>query len=789
MKTIRSRILLSFCVLLVGFGAVFAILHYLNLRAEIIGGFDERLRIQANAIASLIDVADHESLHEAPQMDGETYRRLYGQINGLKTRNGLAYIFTIRPRGDGWVYVIDSGEGDDHLAIGTVYNEGRPLDPDERAALEGPTVVSGIYTSRYGTFKSAYTPLRDTGGTIVGLLVVDIEASSIRATLRRGILTLAGILAGLLLLSILAAGVVSDSITRPLYRLAHRADRVARGELETPLGIRRRDEIGTLSRAFDAMLVRLKSMIAEKEAAARKLERFNASLEELVDQRTRDLADSEARFRFLTEQALVGIYLIQDGLFRYVNPTVEKITGHRVDELIGAPVSRIIHPDDLEAFSEQMRARLSGEVDESHYVLRLMNRDDTHTTVEVFGARIDFEGRPAIYGTAVDITEQVRLEAQLRRRERLDVLGQISGGIAHEFNNLLSPILGYATLLRNRLAELELTDLQRPLVMIEKAGQRATALVREILTFARETDYQLTPQNINDIVEETLALLRRTIPRSITIVKELQQDLPLVEAEAGQMQSALLNLCLNARDAMSGGGTLTIATRVVDAAEAGEDQAGHELPPGPCVRITVRDDGVGMDPQTVAKIFDPFFTTRRKSGGTGLGLATVYGTVQSHGGQLTVSSTEGEGSLFAIRLPVTDRPAEAETPSRSGPLPGGSERLLVADDDEDVRTFYVDMLRSLGYAVEAARDGEEALDLLERDGADLVVLDLDMPRVDGRETLRRIRGRDARLPVLVTSGLADLRDGLFPGDPHVRILRKPVLLESMARALRDMLDG
>jgi len=788
MKTIRSKILLSFCLLLISFGSIFSAIYYYNLRREIIGGFDERLRSQANAIVALIDVEVHESLHDEAQMGSEDYQRLYRQINGLMKRNGLAYIFTIRRQNGGWVYVIDSGEGENHLSTGTAYNEGEPLDPDEQAALCGETVVSGIYTSRFGTFKSAYAPLHDASGAIVGLLVVDIEASSITASLRGGLYTLASILLGLLLLAILAAGVVSNSITRPLHRMAGRARRVSEGELDTPMGFRRRDEIGTLSDAFDSMLGRLKSMITEKESAARKLERFNASLEELVAQRTQDLADSEARFRFLTEQALVGIYLIQDGVFRYVNPMVEKISGHRVEDLIGMDVKRIIHPDDLGTFSERMRQRMSGESDDSHYVLRLINKDGSVSTTEVFGARIDFEGRPAIYGTARDITEQVRLEEQLRHSERLDVLGQIAGGIAHEFNNLLSPILGYAALLKNRLAELNRENLLRPLELIEKAGQRATSLVGEILTFARETDCQLSPVNCNDIVEETLALLRQTFPRTITIVKDLQPDLPLVEAEAGQMQSALLNLCLNARDAMPGGGTLTISTREV--AFRGDDLPWEPgRPSGPHVLVSVRDSGMGMDKTTAAKVFDPFFTTRRGAGGSGLGLATVYGTVQSHKGQLTVESEEGLGSLFSIYLPVTDRVIEPPAVAEIKVLQGGEERLLVVDDDEDVRSLYTDLLRDLGYTVVQAEDGAGALDKLRVSPVGLVVLDLNMPRMDGRETFRRIRRLDPELPVLITSGLADLNDGQFAPDARLRILQKPLRIEIMAQTVRELLDA
>jgi len=788
MKTIRSKILLSFCLLLVGFGAVFSFVYYLNLRGEIIAGFDQRLRTQANAIAAMLDTEAHERLQHAGQMDSDAYRRLYATLNGLMQRNGLAYIFTIRRQGDRWVYVIDSGEGPDRLDIGTPYNEGKPLDEDEQAALSGRTVVSQIYSSRFGTFKSAYTPLRDAAGRIIGIVVVDIEASSITATLRRGLVTLAGILVVLLLITILAAGAVSNSITRPLHHLALRARRVAAGELDTPMGIRRRDEIGTLAGAFDSMLARLKSMIAEKEQAADKLERFNASLEELVDLRTRELADSEARYRFLTEQALVGIYLIQDGVFRYVNPTVEKISGHRVEDLIGMDVGRIIHPEDLELFAERMRQRLEGEVGESHYVIRLVNRDGSISTAEVFGARIEYEGRPAIYGTARDITEQVRLEEQLRHRERLDVLGQIAGGVAHEFNNLLSPILGYAALLKNRLAELDREDLGRPLELIQKAGTRATALVGEILAFARQTDCQLSPLSLNDIVGETLALLRQTFPRTISIVEDLQDDLPLVEAEAGQLQSALLNLCLNGRDAMPDGGTLTISTSVVLAGDGGEP-ALPDRPPGRYARIAVRDSGVGMDEETAARVFDPFFTTKRNSGGSGLGLAAAYGTVRNHGGRLSVSSRAGQGSVFTIELPVTERQAEPFCGASALDVPGGTECLLVVDDDEDVRSLYTDLLRDLGYSVLEAEHGAGALDQLSRHRIRLVVLDVNMPIMDGREALRRIRGMHPGLPVLITSGMADLHLDQFQPDARLRVLHKPLGIEDMARAVRDLLDA
>jgi len=786
MKTIRSRILLSVCLLLLSFCAIFTVIYYLNMRREIIKGYDEQLRSQAVDIASLLDVEAHERLRYRDQMFSDDYLRLYDRLNHIMTENDLAYIFTIRLQEGRWIYVLDSGEGDDQLPLGSPYNEGRPLDPEEIMALSGKTVVSDIYVSRFGTFKSAYAPLRDAEGQTVGLLVVDIDASAIAATLRDRLLTLTSLVLVLLIFAIVIAGAISGSITKPLNRMALRAQRIAAGDLDVPLATQRQDEIGTVARTIDSMVKRLREMIAEKEETAGELATFNRSLEDLVAERTQALTDSEARYRFLTERAMVGIYLLQDGVIRYLNPAMAAMVGYDAKDLLGTKVEELIHPEDLAMYRENIKKRMDGEVDNARYTLRANTREGSFATMEVSGALIDFEGKPAIYGTARDISEQVRLEKMLRRSQRLESLGQIAGGIAHEFNNLLSPIVGYAELLKNRLKPLAREDLLRPVDLIEKAGNRSASLVQAILTFAREAEYQLAPVDLTEVLEETMALLKQTIPRNIAVEAKLAANLPLVEAESGEIQSAILNLCLNARDAMPEGGSLTITTRSVELDENFHSLY-HQCPPGRYVQAAVRDTGHGIDEEILSKIFDPFFTTKKNRGGNGLGLAAAYGTIQNHGGQLTVESKPLQGSTFSIYLPVTDK-APLASREKTIVLPEGQERLLVVDDDEGIRSLYSDLLGELGYHVCEAGDGTEAMRILRADSVKLVVLDINMPRMDGPQTLQEIRILSPNLPVLVASGVSKFPWDEHAGDDHLRFMAKPFRIENMAQTVREMLD-
>ncbi|MGH9388480.1 MAG: ATP-binding response regulator, partial [Vicinamibacteria bacterium] len=347
-----------------------------------------------------------------------------------------------------------------------------------------------------------------------------------------------------------------------------------------------------------------------------------------------------------------------------------------------------------------------------------------------------------------DVTEIRKLENQLRQSQKLEVLGTLAGGIAHDFNNVLGGILGYASLLRTHLKDRPTAA--KYVETIERGAVRGAELTGRLLSASRKSPGQLLPVNLNQVVEETLELLAHTLP-GIRIDKGLDPGLHLMMADASQLQQIVLNLCVNARDAMPEGGLLRVSTRLLGAGGTGEPvRAGRALRR---VQLSVEDTGVGMDAKTLARLFEPFFSTKGEAG-TGLGLSVVYGIVKSLGGDVGVKSSPGRGARFEVVLPcrwaeeilVETEPEEAAR--------GQGELILLVDDEKVLRDLGKDILESQGYRVATVASGEEALDYLReaRDVA-LVILDVVMPGLGGNETYRRLRGFDRSLPVLFSSGL------------------------------------
>jgi nitrogen-specific signal transduction histidine kinase/CheY-like chemotaxis protein len=351
-----------------------------------------------------------------------------------------------------------------------------------------------------------------------------------------------------------------------------------------------------------------------------------------------------------------------------------------------------------------------------------------------------------------DDREKVRIEAQQRQASRMEAVGQLAGGIAHDFNNVLTAILGYAQLLAERpLGEAALFEVAE----ISRAAERAASLTRQLLAFSRQQVQKMAVFVLNDVVSETEAMLRRLLGDEVRVARDLAPDLGRVKADAGQIEQVLVNLAVNARDAMPRGGTLRIETRNVtlDEAYVSAHPAGA---PGPYVMLAVSDDGCGMDPATVARIFEPFFTTKPAGKGTGLGLATVYGIVKQSGGFVWVYSDPGHGSTFRIYLPrVEEEPTDRRvsgTPRRTPPK--GNETVLLVEDDDAVRRFVRDVLVRNGYTVHEAASGAEAVHVARPivSAIQLVVTDVVMPEMSGTVLRRRLESLGARAKVIFMSG-------------------------------------
>jgi len=386
-----------------------------------------------------------------------------------------------------------------------------------------------------------------------------------------------------------------------------------------------------------------------------------------------------------------------------------------------------------------------------------------------------------------DITERKQLEHELRQAQKMESLGTLAGGIAHDFNNMLAVINGYAG-----LCQADGTDsavLAKSLREIQRAVQRASGLVRQILTFSRKTEVRFAPVDLNQLVRDLVALLAETFPRTVTFNLALQPGLPALFADQNQLQQVILNLCVNARDAMPSGGTITLTTGIrqgeglPSGADAGQNYA--------CLQVG--DTGTGMTPEVRQRIFEPFFTTKQNNHGTGLGLAVVYGIVVSHHGFIEADSTPGAGSTFSVLLPLAAGAAlPAPTVVVPGEFPSGTESILVVDDEDALRTMLVTALSRKGYRVATAASGLEAIDLIADTSLhfDLVLLDLNMPGANGIKVLKVIRLCRPRLKVLVVSGYVT---------PSVRvefeelgqndIMQKPYPLPEIGRRVRSLLDA
>ncbi|MBI5418529.1 MAG: PAS domain S-box protein [Deltaproteobacteria bacterium] len=395
-----------------------------------------------------------------------------------------------------------------------------------------------------------------------------------------------------------------------------------------------------------------------------------------------------------------------------------------------------------------------------------------------------------VIGAGIDVTEQRELEEQLRHAQKMEAVGTLAGGIAHDFNNIIQAIMGYTSLLKTRAGgQVEAAE---QVEAIERASLRAAELTSQLLGFARRGKYEARPTDLNGVVEKVVSMIRPTFDRSIKIRTELCAGLNTVEGDAGQLEHTLLNLCINARDAMPEGGSLRIATGNETLLAKGA--AGPaEVPAGEYVILSVSDTGVGISPDSLPRIFEPFYTTKEPGKGTGMGLAMVYGIVKNHEGWIDVRSEVDRGTTFRIMLPASRRvPAAVSPPPRREDLVGGTETILFVDDEESLRLLAVEMLGGLGYTVLTARNGVEALILFseKRSEIALVILDLIMPEMGGVETSQKLREMDPSARILVSSGYAvEGRPEDMLAEGAAGFIRKPYRLADLASAVRRALGG
>jgi two-component system cell cycle sensor histidine kinase/response regulator CckA len=501
------------------------------------------------------------------------------------------------------------------------------------------------------------------------------------------------------------------------------------------------------------------------------------------------LRESEERYRALYEDNPT-MYLTVDaeGTVLSVNQLGAEQLGYTVEELVGQPVLNVFYEDDKEAVREHLVTRLQNPTQVAHWEFRKVRKDGSMLWVKEAARAVQgTDGNPVVLIACEDITERKQLEAQLRQAQKMEAIGQLASGIAHDFNNLLTSIGGFTELLLREA--LEGSQQYRDLHQVKVAAERAAALTRQLRLFTHQEKGERRPTQLNSVVEETRDLLEHSIPKEITIELHLEPGLWAVEADPSQMSQVLMNLCVNARDAMADGGTLTLETRNVTLG-AERAQAILAAPPGRYVCLSVSDTGCGMSPEVQARLFEPFFTTKEVGRGTGLGLAVVYGIVRGHEGFITVYSEEGQGSTFRVYLPAIALAVE-ESEVEVSELPTGTEVILLVDDEGAVRKLGQRILEGCGYTVLMAEDGFQALEVYQAHQGEiaLVVLDVVMPQMGGRECLRQLRQSDPQVRVLISTGYTarSLAKELV-AEGVLGVVEKPFRIRDFATAVRAALD-
>jgi len=501
------------------------------------------------------------------------------------------------------------------------------------------------------------------------------------------------------------------------------------------------------------------------------------------------LRSSEEKYRLVVENANDAIVIAQDGRILYANSRFFDFIGESAEKIVGNSFIGHIHPDDREWVVGYHTMRMRGEQAPMIYEFRLVDNEGEILWVENSLVLTTWQGRPATLGFLRNITQQKQLETQLIQSQKMEAVGRLAGGIAHDFNNLLTVITGYVELILSKQGKED--PFHKEMIEIKNAADRTAELTRQLLAFSRKQILQPKIVNLNNIVVNMEKILRRLIGEDIDLLTVLEKDATTVLVDPVQIEQVIINLAVNARDAMPDGGELVIQTKYAFL----DDSFAREHPsvvPGPHVVLSISDTGIGMSQGTMSKIFEPFFTTKEKGKGTGLGLSTTYGIINQSKGNIVVESVQGSGTTFRIYLPIVEGGEPSSRKSPSNDAMGGEETILVVEDEPEVRELIREILVGKGYSVILAGGGDEAV-LLAGDFKEpihLLVTDVVMPGMNGRELAYRISAARQGIKVIFMSGYTDdviSHHGVL-GD-GIEFLEKPFSPETMVNKIREVLDA
>lgn len=472
----------------------------------------------------------------------------------------------------------------------------------------------------------------------------------------------------------------------------------------------------------------------------------------------------------------------------YVNQKFLDMYGYGREEVVGKDVGLIIHPDDRKRVQDENDKRQSGKPAPSRFEFRGMRKDGTEIHVETSVVGITYLGQPAVLAYQRDITERRNLEEQLRQSQKMEAIGTLAGGVAHEFNNILTVIMGLGNVIQ---MSLDSGSQMKPLIdQIVASSEKAADLTQSLLAFGRKQRTLLSPRRVDTIIDSAVKLLKRLLPEDIELKMELDSHDAVALLDATQIEQVLMNLAANGRDAMHKGGKLTVRTEIAELDETFDKAHGFGKP-GRYIRLSVSDTGIGMDTHTMARIFDPFFTTKEVGKGTGLGLSTVFGIVKQHDGYISVSSGLLKGTAFDIYLPIVDI-AEQVAPGADIGVKRGSETILVVEDDPDVRRMMVMLLSNHGYTALEAADGDVALAVFDGRGEEiaLVILDVVMPGKNGGEVFDDIARAHPFAKAIFVSGYAgNIVTGKGLREENPDFPQKPLSAAKLLAKVREVLDN
>jgi PAS domain S-box-containing protein len=631
-------------------------------------------------------------------------------------------------------------------------------------------------------------------GQVIGVVELGLTPKFYKINNRR--LLISSLITLLFVIAVLigvAGFLLKVFLKNPFNYLIDRMDRIAEGDYEYKT--RRYDQ-----KEIETIISKFNDMAQKVENREKSLADVNARLNEEIGERKQTekaLAASEKRFRELANSLPQVVYEMDaNGMVTFVNQNAFEFFGYTQDDLDkGIPGLQFLIPEDRDRGMNNIRRRLTGE-DLGSQEYTALRKDGGTFPISVHVTPVIQDNVPVgLRGIMIDTTylkkaeaEKKKLEAQLLQTQKMESIGTLAGGIAHDFNNILSPIIGYSELAVDYIEKDSL--LHEYVQEILTAAQRAKDLVKQILTFSRQTEYEQKPVQVKSITKEVLSLLRSSLPATIEIRQNLQSDATIL-ADPTQIHQILMNLCTNAGHAMAEKGGILTVELTKTALDSDFTDRHPGTAPGPFLKLTVSDTGEGMSPHVLDRIFEPFFTTKDQGKGTGMGLSVVLGIVQSLGGTITAYSDPGKGSVFNVFFPSLEKRAGNEKQVES-PMPTGTECILFIDDEEPLTRIGQKLLESLGYDVVTRTSGIEALELFRSvpERFDVVITDMTMPNLTGDRLAEQLLKIKPDIPIILCTGFSTMIDEEKARAKGVRaLINKPILKREIAEVIRRVLDG